>query len=56
MRCFTRLWILLLAVSTVGGVSAAPTGPADPADLASRLTADELVDLVAWLETLKQTN
>jgi putative membrane-bound dehydrogenase-like protein len=27
-----------------------------PADLAATLSADELVDLVAWLETLKQTN
>jgi putative heme-binding domain-containing protein len=27
-----------------------------PADLATLLSADELVDLVAWLETLKQTN
>ena len=27
-----------------------------PADLATMLSADELVDLVAWLETLKQTN
>jgi putative membrane-bound dehydrogenase-like protein len=27
-----------------------------PADLAAVMSADELVDLVAWLETLKQTN
>lgn len=27
-----------------------------PADLASALTADEFVDLVAWLETLRTTN
>jgi putative membrane-bound dehydrogenase-like protein len=27
-----------------------------PADLATALTADELVDLVAWLETLRSTN
>jgi putative heme-binding domain-containing protein len=27
-----------------------------PADLATTLTADELVDLVSWLETLRATN
>ena len=27
-----------------------------PADLAATLSIDELVDLVAWLETLKATN
>jgi putative heme-binding domain-containing protein len=27
-----------------------------PADLAAALSAQELVDLVAWLETLKQAN
>jgi putative heme-binding domain-containing protein len=27
-----------------------------PADLAATLSAEQLVDLVAWLETLKQAN
>jgi hypothetical protein len=27
-----------------------------PADLAATLSADELVDLIAWLETLKAAN
>ena len=35
---------------------AGPEALATPADLAATLSVQELVDLVAWLETLKQAN